>query len=210
MPRKMTDAPKKRVGRPPLPAAERRRRAEITYRKKLKRDKERRAEKKALLEKAEIGKREELTRDELRKAVEAGVVDPDGHAKGRGRPKGRKNIYSYESVKKLEALDFDPIEKLVQVYAMVLQEIYERHPEDHEKYPGEYIVKRGSMAHSTLLAQLKGIAESLTKFGYRAVPEKQIEEELANREPTIIQLSFEPPKPRKEVDIVDVTPVEES
>lgn len=199
------DKPKKRMGRPPLPPAERERRKRERYKKKLIQQRAKRAEEAEMAQRGRVADREEKVRDVLREA--GPELEERKKLQGPGRPKGTLNIYSYESVRKLETLGFDPIEKMVELYAMIIGELYAT--ELDKEGQTRYVVKRGSLAHTQLLTQLKGISDTLIKYGYRAVPEKRIEEDIENREPTIIQLSFAPPAENQlGMPTIDITPKE--
>jgi hypothetical protein len=102
--------------------------------------------------------------------------------RGYGGVKGSKVIYSYHSVRKLQELGFDPLEKLTELY----EEISETLAAKNER--GERLVKLGSLAHATMLGHLKGISDSLSKYSYRAIPEKK-EVDFGAKVPTMITLT---------------------
>jgi len=92
-----------------------------------------------------------------------------GKREGAGRPKGARNlrpsrveIDAQGSVKKLEALGFDPIE----AHIKSIEEIDIRlNKEDQKRKPS-------SMAISQLLSIKEKHVSSLMRYGYRQVPEK--------------------------------------
>ena len=102
-----------------------------------------------------------------------------GAREGAGRPKGSKNIYSKDSVKKLEELGFDPIEMMVQKY----QEIQTMLDS------GE--IRVGSGAYAQLMATQGTLINNLMQYGYKKVPEKQ-EIEVENKKPLAVKLSLKP------------------
>ena len=99
-----------------------------------------------------------------------------GKREGAGRPTGSKNIYSNESVKKLEALGFDPIERMVSLYEEITEKLTS----------GE--VRVGSGAYAQLLATQGQLINNLMRYGYRQVPEKQ-ELAIENKKPLAIKLN---------------------
>lgn len=104
-----------------------------------------------------------------------------GKREGAGRPAGSKNIYSYESVKRLEALGFDPIEKMIEKYDEI----------DRLFSSGE--VKVGSGAHAQLMATQQKIANDLMQYGYRKMPDK-IEQEITDKKPLAVKLTMKKEK----------------
>jgi hypothetical protein len=103
-----------------------------------------------------------------------------GVRKKAGRPKGSKNIYSYESVKKLEQLGFDPIAVMVQQY------------EDLEELiKNSYNTKTGQPTHIT--AALKGTQQKITndlmQYSYKKVPER-LEQEVTTSKPMAVKLTL--------------------
>lgn len=101
-----------------------------------------------------------------------------GARTGAGRPKGSKNIYSKDSVKKLEELDFDPIEKMIKEY------------NDLNKLLASGEVRIGSGAHAQMISTKTTMINSLMQYGYKKIPEKQ-EVETVNKEPVSIKLNFD-------------------
>lgn len=99
-----------------------------------------------------------------------------GKRTGAGRPLGSKNIYSHESVKKLQELSFDPIEKMVQEYDEI-NEILDS---------GE--IRIGSGAHAQLIATKSVLINNLMQYGYKKIPEKQ-EIETSNKKPIAVTLT---------------------
>ena len=100
-----------------------------------------------------------------------------GAREGAGRPRGSKNIFSRDSVKKLEELDFDPIEKLVELYYRIQDDLMNGN------------VRAGSGAYAQLLATQNQIMNSLMSYGYRKVPERQ-EVEVENKKPLAVKLNL--------------------
>ena len=100
-----------------------------------------------------------------------------GAREGAGRPLGSKNIFSRDSVKKLEELDFDPIEKLVELYYRIQDDLMNGN------------VRAGSGAYAQLLATQNQIMNSLMSYGYRRVPERQ-EVEIENKKPLAVKLNL--------------------
>ena len=96
---------------------------------------------------------------------------------GAGRPKGSKNIYSQDSVKKLESLGFDPIEMLVEKYHEI------------QKALTDGSVRVGSGAYAQLLATQGQLINNLMRYGYRQVPEKQ-ELTVENKKPLAVKLNL--------------------
>ena len=99
-----------------------------------------------------------------------------GKREGAGRPKGSKNIYSKDSVKKLEELGFDPIEMMVQKYYQI------------EKQLNSGEIRVGSGAYAQLMATQGTLINNLMQYGYKKVPEK-IEQEITEKKPVAIKLT---------------------
>jgi hypothetical protein len=99
-----------------------------------------------------------------------------GKREGAGRPKGSKNINSMASVKKLEELDFDPIERMVTQYR------------DIEAVIASGEVRIGSGAYAQLIATQGTLINNLMQYGYKKVPEK-IETEITEKRPMAIRLT---------------------
>lgn len=108
-----------------------------------------------------------------------------GARRGAGRPKGSTNIYSHESVKKLQQLGFDPIEMMVQKYNEI-EETIQR---------GD--VKVGTGAHAQLVATQQKIINDLMQYGYKKIPEK-VESEVTNKKPLAIKLTTSKSKTPKD------------
>ena len=92
-----------------------------------------------------------------------------GRREGAGRPKGARNlrpsrveIDAQGSIKKLEALGFDPIE----AHVKSIEEIDLRLAKEDQKR------KPSSMAISQFLSIKEKHVSSLMRYGYRQVPEK--------------------------------------
>ena len=99
-----------------------------------------------------------------------------GKREGAGRPFGSKNIYSYDAVKKLEELGFDPIEKMIEQYTKITTEL-----EDGT-------IRKGSGAYSQMTATLQKITNDLMQYGYKRIPDKQ-EIEFSKSTPIMIKLT---------------------
>ena len=93
-----------------------------------------------------------------------------------GRPKGTKNIFSRDSVKKLEELEFDPIEKMISKYYEV------------EAILNGSEFKRGSIFHGNCLSLQQKIVNDLMAYGYKKIPEKQ-EIENTQKKPISVVLT---------------------
>ena len=102
-----------------------------------------------------------------------------GRRPGSGRPKGSKNINSMDSVKKLEALGFDPIEEMTKLYAEINEKLSN----------GD--VRVGSGAYAQLLATQGTLINNLMAYGYKKVPEK-VEQEITTKQPMAITLTLKP------------------
>lgn len=102
-----------------------------------------------------------------------------GRREGAGRPHGSKNIYSSESVRKLEALGFDPIEKTVEMFYEVKQAIALLEAEG----------KTTSGAYAQLQTTLGTLINNLMRYGYRQVPEKQ-EISVEQKQPLAVKLNL--------------------
>jgi len=181
---KKEDITKRGPGRPPLPPEEKARRLEerrlrqnAKYNKRRTREKEIKSE--AL---HEYASRKNIAEGKALAKLGKGKKNKGGQRQGAGRPKGSRVIYSYESVKKLEALGFDPIERQVELFGLILNQLNEIDPKT-----GMPRIKVGSMAHATMLGHMKSINDSLARYSYRAVPEKK-EIDFGDKSPTIIKL----------------------
>ena len=104
-----------------------------------------------------------------------------GRRPGSGRPKGAKNINSMASVKKLEELGFDPIERMVTQYR------------DIEAVIASGEVRIGSGAYAQLIATQGTLINNLMQYGYKKVPEK-IEQEVTTKKPMAIKLTMKKDK----------------
>lgn len=121
---------------------------------------------------------------------------PGGYRPGSGRPQGARNrrpsrveIDAHGSIKKLEALGFDPIE----AHIKAIEEIDIRLKKEDEKR------KPSSMAISQLLSIKEKHVGSLMRYGYRMVPEKQeIEQEVRSFGITLTDQPEEKVTPPKE------------
>ena len=124
-------------------------------------------------------------------------TDPEYHAPhggkrpGAGRPRGSKNAFSKHSVERLKELNFDPLEKMIELYAETTLFIAEldnppvgktgHNPEIKcRKYSGQ--------AFASLLITKQKIINDLLRYGYRFVPEKQ-EITTTERKPMSISLT---------------------
>jgi len=113
-----------------------------------------------------------------------------GRREGAGRPVGarsrrpsRVEIDAHGSIKKLEALGFDPIE----AHIKAIEEIDIRLDKEDKKR------KPSSMAVSQLLSIKEKHVSSLMRYGYRQVPEKT---EVETAVPAFgVSLSFNSPSP---------------
>jgi hypothetical protein len=86
---------------------------------------------------------------------------PGGKTRGAGRPKGSRNVHSKDSVKKLDELKFDPIEKMVHEYNEI------------NRLLDEGQIRVGSGAHAQLIATKATLINNLMQYGYKKVPDKQ-------------------------------------
>jgi hypothetical protein len=100
---------------------------------------------------------------------------------GQGRPKGTTTIYSKESVKKLQSLGFDPIEKLVDHYYRVQDKI-------NAMESGE--TRYSAVALANLLNIQTSVMNTLMRYGYRQVPEKS-EQVIEDKKPLKIVFTNE-------------------
>jgi hypothetical protein len=99
-----------------------------------------------------------------------------GFMQGSGRPKGSKNIYSFESVKKLDELGFDPITIMVEKYHEISAMI-----DSNE-------IRKGSGAHAQLIGIQQKIANDLMQYSYKKIPDK-LEQEITEKKPIAIKLT---------------------
>ena len=100
-----------------------------------------------------------------------------GAREGAGRPKGSKNINSMASVKKLEELGFDPIEKMIEQYNMISEALESGN------------IRVGSGAYAQLIATQGQLINNLMQYGYKKVPEK-IEQEITEKKPIAVKLNL--------------------
>lgn len=202
----MADEPVKRKrGRPPLPPEEKERRAKEAKERRNAKVRATRAKRTAARDNIQpefVGKITDKVIDQFEETI--GLVDaPEEEAPQdpnlkpaptrTGRAKGTKNkpkpdILSYKSSKKLEALGYDPIERQIEIYSLILTQMAAKDPKT-----GKPIIKVGSMAHATMLGHLRAINNDLTKYAYRPIPEKQ-EIEHSDKAPTLINLTLNKPK----------------
>jgi len=118
-----------------------------------------------------------------------------GRREGAGRPVGarsrrpsRVEIDAHGSIKKLEALGFDPIE----AHIKAIEEIDIRLDKEDKKR------KPSSMAVSQLLSIKEKHVSSLMRYGYRQVPEKT---EVETAVPAFgVSLSFNSPSPSSSLE----------
>jgi hypothetical protein len=96
-----------------------------------------------------------------------------------GRPKGALSINSTESIKKLQELGFNPLEKLVEQYADLSKQI-----DEMDNGTRRY----SAMAKAQLETLKKGIADTLMKYSYKPVPTAS-EQIVENRTPLKITLT---------------------
>lgn len=99
-----------------------------------------------------------------------------GKREGAGRPKGSININSMASVRRLEELDFDPIEMMVRQYRGI------------QKLLDSGEVKVGSGAHAQMIATQGQLINNLMAYGYKKIPDK-IEQDITERKPIAIRLT---------------------
>jgi len=99
-----------------------------------------------------------------------------GRKPGAGRPKGSKNINSMASVKKLEALGFDPIEMMVKKFNQI------------EESLTDGSIREGSGAYAQLIATQGTLINNLMQYGYKKIPDK-IEQEITEKKPVSIVLT---------------------
>jgi hypothetical protein len=100
---------------------------------------------------------------------------------GQGRPKGTTTIYSKESVKKLQTLGFDPIEKLVEHYYTVQDKVTDME---------EGKTRFSAVAMANLLNIQTNVMNTLMRYGYRQVPEKT-EQVIEDKKPLKIVFTNE-------------------
>jgi hypothetical protein len=107
------------------------------------------------------------------------VLSNGNPANRRGRPKGTLSINSQESIRKLQELGFDPLEKLVSQYQSVDLQLADMEA-------GR--IKQSAMLKAQLEAIKKGIADTLMKYSYKPVPVSS-EQTIENKTPLKITLT---------------------
>jgi len=108
------------------------------------------------------------------------AIKPGQKLPGAGRPKGSKQIFSKDSVKKLEELGFDPIEKMTELYEEV-----------KEKIAIEEAKKRPSVvAINGMLSTLQKISADLMRYGYGRTPEEKGDAEQEKKSDTTISIKL--------------------
>ena len=113
-----------------------------------------------------------------------------GARKGAGRPKGSKNIYSQDSVAKLEQLKFDPIYEMVNQVEQIDKDLLKTYVnKDGEVMP---CIRLGSGAHAQLMATRGQLINNLMQYGYKKVEQVKKEEDNATA-PMNINFSFGDP-----------------
>jgi hypothetical protein len=101
-----------------------------------------------------------------------------GKREGAGRPKGSININSMASVRRLEELDFDPIEMMLRQYKGI------------QKLLDSGEVKIGSGAHAQMIATQGQLINNLMAYGYKKIPDK-VEIADPDKKPIAIKLTFD-------------------
>ena len=98
---------------------------------------------------------------------------PEPSKPGRGRKPGMTLRYTKDSVKRLEELGFDPIEKLVNLYNDITTEINDlvALKACPRVLPNGDIRRYSSMAHASLLTTQQKLVNDLMRYGYARVPE---------------------------------------
>lgn len=86
---------------------------------------------------------------------------------GLGRPKGSVNIASKKASKKLEALGFDPIERMIELYDELAFKIHEM-THDADGFP---TTKYSQMALAQLMAAQQRCVSELMRYGYARATE---------------------------------------
>jgi len=99
-----------------------------------------------------------------------------GRKPGAGRPKGSRNINSMASVRKLEELNFDPIEMMVIKY------------KDIQSKLESGSIREGSGAYAQLIATQGTLINNLMQYGYKKIPDK-VEQEITEKRPISILLT---------------------
>jgi uncharacterized protein YdcH (DUF465 family) len=95
----------------------------------------------------------------------------------RGRPLGSTNISSKEAIKRLEALGFDPIHRLVEQYEEVNEKI-----DSIENSP-----RPSQMALAQLYTLKKSISDTLIKYAYKPVA-NSVESTVTHKTPLKVTL----------------------
>lgn len=112
---------------------------------------------------------------------------PFGGFPSKGRPTGSVNIASKRASKKLEALGFDPIEKMVELYKKLERDIetlqYDEDGLPKDKFP--------ALALSQLMASQQRCVSELLRYGYaRSTEATEVNTQAIA--PITIQLSSTP------------------
>lgn len=106
----------------------------------------------------------------------------EAEKKPRGRPKGTTgitHIHSKAAVKKLEALGFDPIEKMIEMYNDIEEEIYTI----------KKSARPSQVAITNLISARQKIINDLMRYGYARTPETN-ELEVKETKPLEIKLDL--------------------
>ena len=103
-----------------------------------------------------------------------------GKREGAGRPKGSININSMASVRRLEELDFDPIEMMVKKYNKIQEDL------NHLENLG----KQTSGSYAQLTATQGTLINNLMAYGYKKIPDK-VEIADPDKKPIAIRLTFD-------------------
>ena len=101
-----------------------------------------------------------------------------GRKPGAGRPKGSNSIFSNKSVRKLEALGFDPIEMMVNKYHDIQKAL------NHL----ESINKHTSGAYAQLISTQGQLINNLMQYGYKRIPDKS-EISVTEKKPVSVMLT---------------------
>ena len=104
-----------------------------------------------------------------------------------GRPVGSTNIASKRASKKLEALGFDPIEKMVDLYHKLERDIYNM-THDSDGLP---ISKYSALGHANLMSAQQRCISELMRYGYARATEG-VEVTTQQLAPVTIQLTSSP------------------
>lgn len=96
----------------------------------------------------------------------------------KGRPRGTTSINSQASIKKLEELGFNPIEKLIEQYESIVTQLEEMDAGTR---------KNSAIARAQLETLKKGIADTLMRYAYKPIP-TSTEQSVEHRTPLKITL----------------------